>query len=660
MNLPIEIRFLIQNVFVFGMMPIGQADVWTISHLLDSFVTKMHEFKPPGKLFRTYRHPEGVLVQNRVVPLIADLGAIRKIAGYLSHGAIQNCTVCLLKADDIDNLDYRSWTYRDGATVKIQGEIWHNLTTLSAKIQQAKETGVRWSPVHELYLWDPVKYILLGFMHNSLEGKAEFHLRALWGIGRQAQTAKDLVEEGKEDEFSEGTQQNSSEMDEDENFEAEGSTTPTPGDVSKDLYMGNEDEDRDDDDDYFPPVNGTGVFDFTEDELTQIQACITEVHLPTWVGRPPTNLGEASHGKLKAQELLILFTVIFPLIIPELWWNAGEESNRLLDNFYHLVACLNIISSYSTTNNEADAYMDHYVLYRKSMNQLFTRFSAVPNHHYAMHNGELLKFWGPLAGLSEFPGEHLNGEFSKVKTNRRSYDMDLTMLRQIAHRGRLEAILKDNLSSKSLVGELSHILQPGENTNPLEPLTGLETAKILGSGKELSIPIYTMILEYLHSAGQSQWRSYSQMPHLAAELVLPRSGKMPSDFKLDGHTFSCKKSHEGNSGIQFKNPDDPATLLTGYIDEIWQIPLQGSIQTFLVVEKHLKIPQFVTVNSPFISKPRFATSIVDASPSNDFCIIEPHHILTHLTIFKRPKKTYGIEHRNVLVVCWSLNRGRRS
>lgn len=51
--------------------------------------------------------------------------------------------------------------------------------------------------------------------------------------------------------------------------------------------------------------------------------------------------------------------------------------------------------------------------------ELWPRINSVPNHHLAMHNPDLLKFWGPLAGLSEFHGERMNGEFGKVKTNRR-------------------------------------------------------------------------------------------------------------------------------------------------------------------------------------------------------------------------------------------------
>ena len=135
-----------------------------------------------------------------------------------------------------------------------------------------------------------------------------------------------------------------------------------------------------------------------------IQSCICDVQLPTWVQRPPSNLGEPSHGKIKAHELLVLFSVIFLLVIPMLWWNGDEHKRQLLQSFCDLVCSTNIIAAYSVTNAEADAYTDHFFKYRSSIQQLY-RFRSRPNHHYAMHNGDLLKFWGPLSLLSEFPGE---------------------------------------------------------------------------------------------------------------------------------------------------------------------------------------------------------------------------------------------------------------
>jgi hypothetical protein len=56
-------------------------------------------------------------------------------------------------------------------------------------------------------------------------------------------------------------------------------------------------------------------FAFTESELQEIINCIQNITLPTWDQRPPINIGEPSHGKLKAHEYLSLFTCIFPLVI---------------------------------------------------------------------------------------------------------------------------------------------------------------------------------------------------------------------------------------------------------------------------------------------------------------------------------------------------------
>ena len=80
-----------------------------------------------------------------------------------------------------------------------------------------------------------------------------------------------------------------------------------------------------------------------------------------------------------------------------------------------MVCCINIIAAYSVTNAEADAYTEHYIKYCASIQQLYG-FGSRPNHHYAMHNGDLLKFWGPLSLLSEFPEEQMNGDMGKIKT----------------------------------------------------------------------------------------------------------------------------------------------------------------------------------------------------------------------------------------------------
>ncbi|KAF8234919.1 hypothetical protein L208DRAFT_1545387 [Tricholoma matsutake] len=85
--------------------------------------------------------------------------------------------------------------------------------------------------------------------------------------------------------------------------------------------------------------------------------------------------------------------------------------------FYHVVAATNIGAAYKTSNADADAYTQHYIQHRAAIQQLFPYHPFKPNHHYAMHNGALLKYWGPLASFSEFPGEQMNGKLQKMNTN---------------------------------------------------------------------------------------------------------------------------------------------------------------------------------------------------------------------------------------------------
>ncbi len=54
------------------------------------------------------------------------------------------------------------------------------------------------------------------------------------------------------------------------------------------------------------------IFNMPAAIIAAIRQCIRNVTLPTWVGRPPVNLGEASHGKLKANDYLVLFSFSTP------------------------------------------------------------------------------------------------------------------------------------------------------------------------------------------------------------------------------------------------------------------------------------------------------------------------------------------------------------
>src|ERR1700761_8447348 len=99
--------------------------------------------------------------------------------------------------------------------------------------------------------------------------------------------------------------------------------------------------------------------------------------------------------------------------------------------------------------------------------------------------------------------------------------MPLTVLRQMARCGRLEA-LNDEQADGGPVGQLAQILHPATaaSTKAAQLLSEQEVAKILKDAKDLDDDDYQMLLQYQTSKGLP-WRSFDQIPHPPGSLILP-------------------------------------------------------------------------------------------------------------------------------------------
>jgi hypothetical protein len=346
-----------------------------------------------------------------------------------------------------------------------QARNWLKQPTKKQRIALERENGVRFCSLHIITYRDPVHDTILGFMHNWLEGILEHQLRVLWGIGRDTQRTKALAELDKDnedlwtdDDISEaGGKADAQEvLDDEQNFdpdhfakwredylratysdyeEQDDSNTPTgtpapDGDdpmdgstseatpVPESIPPDDTDNDGEGADEEFEDVAVRGSWKFTKERVDNIRCCIREVSLPTWVSRPPGNLGEKTHGKLKAEEYLTLFSVIFPLVLPEMEFDDDPARHEaMLKSFCDLVGATNILASFKTSNSAADSFMNHYHNYFVSIQNLFPDVDTLPNHHYAFHNEDILKDWGPLASQNEFMGERINGMLQRIKTN---------------------------------------------------------------------------------------------------------------------------------------------------------------------------------------------------------------------------------------------------
>jgi len=86
LNLPPHERYKNENVFVFGMIP-GHPSINEIPECMRPLVDEFQTFALGVNFAKTAAKPNGRKIRAVMFPLIADLPAMRKVAGFLSHSA---------------------------------------------------------------------------------------------------------------------------------------------------------------------------------------------------------------------------------------------------------------------------------------------------------------------------------------------------------------------------------------------------------------------------------------------------------------------------------------------------------------------------------------------------------------------------------------------
>jgi len=242
--------------------------------------------------------------------------------------------------------------------------------------------------------------------------------------------------------------------------------------------------------------------------------------------------------------------------------------------------------------------------------------------------------------------------------------MELTMLRQTARRGRLDALLHSNPAGNTAISQLASILEPLDDrhsSRSTHVMSDVETADALAGGTRLDQWHYNLLLQYLNTTGMEYHSAYQITPHVRGTLILPPFTLLPRQLNLDGRTYSIKASHAGNSHIQFYIPGAVGGAVdTGYIKAIWEIPLEGARQIFFLVQRHQPLSPAQLRKTPYAHQPgsNLQTKVVKVDNSNEVCIIEQRHIICHLAVYENPPRAFDLTSKT-MTVCWGLNRRRR-
>lgn len=150
--------------------------------------------------------------------------------------------------------------------------------------------------------------------------------------------------------------------------------------------------------------------------VREIRSDIKNFRLPSWMKRPPRNFGQASHGKLTADQWRTLCTVILVTTLIRTW-NHSAENRSLLQNFLDLVISVRWATTRSTSEKHIAIIDFHLKRYLETTVQLYGPSSIVPNHHLSLHLTECLRNFGPVYSWWSFPFERYNGIMQRIKNN---------------------------------------------------------------------------------------------------------------------------------------------------------------------------------------------------------------------------------------------------
>ncbi|KLO04254.1 hypothetical protein SCHPADRAFT_805036, partial [Schizopora paradoxa] len=354
-----------------------------VNGYLEVVVEQFKKSYESGTFFsRTYLHPHGVLERSILALFIADLPGARKCGGMHSFSSKRNfCATCNLTLDNINNLDVGNWVHRKVETFRELAQKWKDTKGKTARKDLFKETGVRWTPFLELPYWDPLRAIVIDGMHNLFIGLCAFHCRMFLEID-------DAL------------------MDDDEEDDAE----PSSSDLSKSgldrlqQHLIDEAEKR----------SASGLSNL---DLAQVRQWISATSRPRWYASLPKNLGDAGHGKLKADQWRSALEFDIPVALAQLWGDPSSPRHKVFRSTMFLAVAIRYATSHTITEKHVSQYNKYMLLYLKSLLEIDPSLRLHPNHHNALHLGDGLLRFGPMHGWWMFPFERVIGNLQRSNTN---------------------------------------------------------------------------------------------------------------------------------------------------------------------------------------------------------------------------------------------------
>jgi len=342
---------------------------------------------------------------------------------------------------------------------------------------------------------------------------------------------------------------------------------------------------------------------------------------PSWLTPVPHNLGEPSHGKLKADQCRTIGTVYLPVSLARLWHDAAADNGRAAQCKKALSVTLSLISaimaatSRSTSRKKAALYTKHMKDYLDGLQSLCPSYKFKPNHHVALHIEKFLRLFGPAHGWWTYPFERLigllqrlpnnfkNGKLSDVSWVTTDYNsisgqLEETISMTYVKSANLHSLLIRNACPPAIQNcqaAFTKLIDPEVRNTLLTDVTAFIAHVTPEAAADDPEPQLKDGISFISEPSHNALRTYF------GSSFIPRTAKTMTTFTMRTLTYSTFSRHKGNSSVIVKNTLSQS-LVPAQIEDI----IQTSNNDVLFAICHYR-HQFTA--SPFDNWPLLQTSL---------------------------------------------------
>jgi hypothetical protein len=141
--------------------------------------------------------------------------------------------------------------------------------------------------------------------------------------------------------------------------------------------------------------------------------------LPTWITAAPYDWGTPERGKLSADQWRVICTIHLVITLIRLWGNETGRKQDLLQNFMDLVTAVRLANIRISSPDQIAEFNKHIFRYVSMLKDLFPDVPLKPNHHAALHIGDILDLFGPVHSHSAPFFERFINFLHRVNTNKK-------------------------------------------------------------------------------------------------------------------------------------------------------------------------------------------------------------------------------------------------